>query len=236
MSDIPESLKNVWEIENNVAKQDVESINPILKMEYFYQTDLYPQPWWGNIEKPKIIVLALNPSYDPITDDEDEKYIEQDLKSNLSTRSFNWFNHKKVTLNSGKERETSGFKWWKQTLGDLYNETNEREKNIYEKIGFFQLVGYHSKTYSKLIRKCFMEKHKCFPTQNAIVNHVNEIIREDNPIVVVLWGYQHWIEVGLKISDDRVIRVNKKNHYNHNITKAPEEYDELISVIKKIIK
>lgn len=186
MSNISALLKNVWEIKNNAAKQDVKSLKGILKMEYFYQTDLYPQPWWVNIEEPKVIFLALNPSYDPITDDEDEKFIKQDLKSNLSNKSFNWFNHKKVILESRKERETSGFKWWKQTLGDLYDKTNEREKNIYENIGFFQLVGYHSKIYSKLIRKCFKEDYKCFPTQEAIVNHVNKIIKEKDPIVVVL--------------------------------------------------
>ena len=40
-----------------------------------FRFDFLPQPWWGNIINPKVIVLALNPGIDK-TEKEDEEKVQ----------------------------------------------------------------------------------------------------------------------------------------------------------------
>lgn len=237
MSIVPEKLKQAWTLkqEENVSVQDVSVIDPILKLDYFYQTHLLPQPWWGNIVDPKVIFLSLNPSYDPVIDDEDESYINSCLKENLKSKTINWFEHKYIEDRNGHKRKTSSFKWWEKRLNGLYCADNrDDEEKIYNKIGFFQLCGYHSKSYSVMKKKCFIKNNQ-LPTQTAVVDHVKTLMKKD-PYVVVIWGKKEWEDQCGLFNSKKLVVLNEKNPRNPSFENAPEIYKSIKDSIFEIIK
>lgn len=239
MSGIPEQLKIVWTLKpgEKVSQKDFAAIHPKLSLQYFFQTHLMPQPWWGNIEDPDIIFLALNPSYDPVIDDEDELAIESDLKENLVSKSFNWFQHKEIIDSGNKKRKTSGYQWWKATLGDLYKQDDlNTEMKIYHKIGFFQLCGYHSKSYFKLTRKCLLGKKNLLPTQETIVEYINELIKKRDRYIVLIWGEKHWKNANLDFKTSKLVKLKGDLDMNHYFKSDLKEYEQIIKEIKDLMK
>jgi hypothetical protein len=240
MSGIPKKLREVWTLKHDehISARDSTAIDPLLKLDYFYQTHLLPQPWWGNIEDPEVIFLALNPSYDPVIDDEDESHIESSLKENLTSKTINWFEHKEIKTRNEQTRKTSNFEWWEKTLKGLYNAgiPNDEEK-IYNKVGFFQLCGYHSRNYNEMTKICFKEGYDILPTQKAVVEYVKYLISSDkSPYVVVIWGEKKWEEAGVEFNPQKLVVLNKVFHYNHRFDKAPEIYQPITNIIYSIIK
>ena len=226
-------LKDAWRMDKEQINKgifesvlDSNVLKSNLKLSYFFQTHLLPQPFWGNIVNPKIVVLGLNPSYDPVNDENDEFDIKGDLVKNLSDYdfSFNWFNHKTNNYNES----TSGFKFWSETLGELHHGSQELycdEKSIFESTGFFNLYGYHKSPFKEIQQKCYKETYgdKYLPTQRLLFNHLKSIISKDT-YVIVIWGYQYWEDTGLlsehNIDTSKLLIVNRNQGNNNIITNA----------------
>lgn len=238
MSRIPKKLREVWTLkpDEHVSIHDLKVIDPIIKLDYFYQTHLLPQPWWGNIEDPEVLFLSLNPSYVPIIDDEDENYIQSFLKENLRSKSINWFDHKYIKDRNGQNRKTSSFQWWENKLKGLHSAgiSNDEEK-IYNKIGFFQLCGYHSREYRPMAKKCFVGV-KELPTQTVVVEHVRTLLNKYDPYVVIIWGKKEWEDACGKFNPEKLVILNEKNTRNPSFDKAPENYKPITNIIHNIIK
>lgn len=248
-----------FDIQNRVSNKDSSVLyenkreDIKLNLSYFYQTHLLPQPWWGNIIDPKVIVLALNPSYDPINDEKDERIpgVIESLNNNLISgqHTMNWF----------KFQDAEATKWWMRTLGDSYNK-NDLDL-IYKNVGFFNFCGYHRDSFKNVTQKCLIKKpsfskglrnfvdtfddivrnlsdknipfynDKYLPTQNAIVLHINKLIRSSKTKnIVVIWGYKEWVNAGVKFIEtgvtDKLLIVNKYSQTNHNIKNVFKENDE----------
>ena len=235
-----ERLKNVWMLDPSKedefeSLEDTQVLKEGLKLRYFFQTHLRPQPFWGNIENPKVIVLGLNPSYDPMDDELDEESIKDDLMRNINEPKFryNWFNHN--VRNGGKL--TSGYKFWTQTLGRLLTDEKLKctEDQIYRMVGFFNFIGYHRSPFNPIQKKCFNNKDQILPTQKALYDHLKSIITNDTYIVLI-WGYDYWKSTELfthKAFDrSKLLIVNRNVGTNHVITnahfhesKSPEKLD-----------
>lgn len=254
-------LLHTWNYrKNNVSKYDQDILRkynkdgiPInLDLSYFYQTHLYPDPWLGNIKDPEIIVLALNPSYDPINDEVDEVKIKNNfLEENLGRKDSdipNWYEDMKGTTT---------LKWWLKRLESIfqidsnYNNNDDVESfyeklfledlrknskevlktNLIKKIGIFNLCGYHSKQYTKIASKCFLDIEKSdensdlknfFDKFNSIKNEVgkseikykkdclptqNALILHLNEItktakyIIFIWGSEKYEKMGLKTDE-----------------------------------
>jgi hypothetical protein len=223
-------LKDAWKMnieQKNIdifeSELDMKVLKSNLKLSYFFQTHLLPQPFWGNIANPKIVVLGLNPSYDPVNDEQDEFELMGDLVKNLNDYdfSFNWFNHKK-----NNSELTSGFKFWSETLGEFHHgskDPNCVEQSIFENVGFFNLYGYHKSPFKEIQQKCFRPtyKGKYLPTQKALFTHLKTIISKDT-YVIVIWGYQYWKDTGVLsevyIDTSKLLIVNRNKGNNHIIT------------------
>lgn len=227
-------LKQVWKLDMSKSDEfesfeDTQVLKDGLKLRYFFQTHLRPQPFWGNIENPKVIVLGLNPSYDPISDELDEDRIKDDLMSNINEPMFrfNWFKHKYNKSNI----LTSGYKFWTQTLGELLTSKTWKctGNQIYNSVGFFNYIGYHRSPFSPIQKKCFKNKDKMLPTQKALFDHLKSIITKDTYIVLI-WGYDYWKSTGLfeheTFDRSKLLIVNRNVGTNHVITKAGSHESE----------
>jgi hypothetical protein len=226
--------------------------NENLKLSYFYQTHVLPHPWWGNINNPKVIVLGLNPSYDPINDEMDDKLpgVYDALLNNKdkNKKPINWLNLS----------HTITSQWWKETLGSLI--TSVGKESIYKNVGFFNLCGYHRDSYKNVQQKCLIKKEsmnnelkefvnkfdfisqslsdkipryndKYLPTQNAIILHINKLIRSSEvKYIILLWGYNEWFYAGINLKDSKISKklliVNKYNSSNHCITNTHLSYKQ----------
>jgi hypothetical protein len=254
-----------FDIDNKVSKKDAAVLyyqkelgNENLKLSYFYQTHVLPHPWWGNINNPKVIVLGLNPSYDPINDEMDDKLpgVYDALLNNIDKNKnpINWLNF--------SDAKTS--QWWKITLGTLIDSVDN--ELLYKNVGFFNLCGYHRDSYKNVQQKCLIKKEnmnkevkefvnkfdfisqslsdqmpryndKYLPTQNAIILHINKLIRSSEvKHVILLWGYNEWFYAGINLKDSEISKklliVNKYNSSNHCITNTyllDKKYYEKVS-------
>jgi len=216
-----EHLIDLWsdvaDQEPYIAKEDEEFIdhNCIAldesKGETSFRFDFLPQPWWGNIKNPKVIVLALNPGIDE-TEKVDEENLKEEILLNLRGET---------TINWMSEGNTSGHKWWKATFKDIIKSGSITPDIIYKKVGVFELIGYHSKrfnsgdyeTVERMINTKLGVKSGVLPTQIAMFDHLSYLIKNTNPIVVIIWGQKFWRQevVGLE-GYDYIDTINTASH------------------------
>ena len=214
---VKESLRKlikIWDLDEEnynkgiyISKKDLEYLtNNVEKFEiknsyYSYGKDkkvyfnLVPKPWWGNIENPEVIILLLNPGFTK-DDDEDKKilsdhnfeennaHLKEEMINNLkqSNNNINWFDD--------KWKNAGSYHWWKPRLKEIAGElkADDPYNYIYNNIGFFEFFGYHSKSFDL----SFLKNDEFLPTQKAMFEYLNKLIKVNNPLVVIVWGQKKW--------------------------------------------
>ena len=143
------------------------------KKKYELHLNVLPHPFFGEIDNPDILFLAGNPSYADYYEDELDTYLY--LRNNNNNLDNYVDNLKKANFFKEwncKENISfiSSWKWWNsRILGKV-----KLRKGSNPKIGFINLCGYQSKSYS--------EKH--FKTYG--VEEVFNAI-EKATVIVVVW-------------------------------------------------
>jgi hypothetical protein len=218
-----------------------------LKLSYFYQTHLRPQPWWGNIKDPNIIILSSNPKYSPLVNEWEELTKEgyQEMwSSTLEDPENNVANILKYKDDDILFNQKSSYKWWEETLGFLsYN-----EEAFLKNVGVFNLLGYFNFSYAvskknlkteeeikdsklsefiSLFNKFAKENdlteysYNFFPTQNAVRLHVEYLMKKNKEMyIIVVWGYRFWKYAGInfeKHDKQRIMVVNTFRGLNKDI-------------------
>lgn len=195
-----EKLIDIWSditsIEPYMANTDKKEIDEkyiaIKKIDdrTAFRFDFLPQPWWGNIKNPDVIILALNPGIDNTEKEDEEKYKDKILLNLNGHDTINWMS----------DGNSSGHKWWKDTFKDIIQMGTIDQDTIYNKVGVFQLIGYHSEkfnsgdyeTLEKMLKAKLGVKSGLLPTQIAVFNHLSYLIKEYKPVVVIIWGQKFW--------------------------------------------
>lgn len=227
---------NLEEDDNNrfIAKIDKDKIGNIPdSIAKYNPVGVYPQPWWGNINNPKILVLGKNPSYTEKDEEEESEKFGDKLRANLESKTINWLDEKNRKYEN-KDKFYCTFRFWKQVLNyiispnyvELMEEYNKIEKlldikliettkiknkiksafkeearetidndicdKIYEKVGFFNLCGYHSKEYDE-ISVAF--NNEMLPTQNELKSYLKQMLNHSDcsvKMIIVVWGFDKW--------------------------------------------
>jgi hypothetical protein len=208
---------NIADQKPYIAKADEESIDHNLiaidgsKGKTAFRFDFLPQPWWGNIKNPKVIVLALNPGIDE-TEKVDEENLREDILLNLKGKN---------TINWMSEGITSGHKWWKATFKDIIQSGLITPDMIYKKVGVFELIGYHSKrfnsggyeTVERMVNTKLGVISGVLPTQDAMFAHLSYLIKNTNPIVIIIWGQKFWRQKVVELEGyDYIDTINTASH------------------------
>ena len=176
---------------NDLMRTDRDRINK----QSNFRFDFIPQPFWGNILTPKVIILTLNPGYYSERDYQTNELYKQEFIDNLSQRpSLNWFNLK----------DTKDYRWWHNAIKDLLDE-NITEKDIYEKVGFFEFIGYHSKSFPSKLYNSYIDLNieefgaikGILPSQKALFKHIDNLLNQEEnerPLVAIIWGQKFWLQ------------------------------------------
>lgn len=211
-------LKEAWQLSDTekdwhskldelALKSEITSeYNITLKISNFYTTHLLPNPWWGNIVNPKIIILALNPSYDPINDEIDSHIIKnvykkkekekEEVKDNKPKESVIIENPQENILNffeEGELTQTNTAEWWR----DVFKKERKNEQDINadafeEKIGIFQMLGYRSPGYIRINADKALKKEKDFKKKTELKTFIDDfdIVRKKIIDELIRKGYE----------------------------------------------
>jgi len=150
---------------------------------------LIPQPWWGNIENPKIIVLAKNPSY---LDSDDEYNRDPDFRNvldkNLSATKRDQDLYLSSLFYNFKEKQV--FKTWKKYLRGY----KERNFNL-DEIGIFNMFGYYRTHLDD-----YELKNSHINTISQVRKTIIDKILNDPEKVFLLWEgtRNNWLELLLE--------------------------------------
>lgn len=235
-------LKNKkYEKNYYVSKEDYKQLidEEKLSLSYFYQTHVMPQPFFGNIENPEIVVLAKNPTYNPkyeIKESEEFRNISESKEDKENIHNL-WFEL------SDLEEEKCTKKWWYETFEGFFNKDNYNEfKNILKHVGIFNLCGYHSRTYNNF-PSYYLKNKKKLPTQICLRDYLEQLVtKTEVKYIILIWGKEEWESLmGKKFFDDfsdKLLIVNKENKTNHKIINAPHSKikEELKNELKNIAK
>ena len=247
MSENSKALRNAWKlkiIKLNSGEPEKKSLNYYvsakdydslkneekLALSYYYQTHVLPQPYFWNIDDPKIVVLAKNPTYDiKYEKKETDKLLEiyKEYKEDEANIIYdNGYNLLFEQYDKKTEKVLCTKKWWSSTFGDLA--TTYGLENIKKKTGIFNLCGYHSKSYFD-VPKGILESGNVLPTQKCLREYLRKLIKTD-VLVIIIWGEKDWSNF-LKdeyfddqLKQGKIFVVNKGNSANRYITSS-KQYD-----------
>ena len=157
-------------------EHDIEEFNKIIKNDYKFHNNVLPHPFFGNIEESDILFLAKNPLYSNGYEDEISTYVYLNRHNgNLS----NYLNDLKNVNFFGNWNDASNVsfysscRWWQKLFGNI----KLKENKYFNKIGFLNLCGYQSKSYTN--------KHfKFFPSID--IDSLKESIKNAK-VVIVVW-------------------------------------------------
>jgi len=201
----------------------VNEFNTKVTPEYQVKTELFPEPFTGNVNAP-IYLLNLNAGYN-----------ENDLfwhsKSSFNSSIKSTLLHEKLDypfyfLNP-KFKESPGGIWWRQKLKKLITDStlNAVSNNIF----CVEYFPYHSKSYKDMPKRISPE---LLSSQNYSINLVREALKR-NVIIIIMRSSKKWLSAIPELEGKKNV-FELKNPQNVCITPNNlDGYNEILSVIKK---
>lgn len=205
-----------------ISKNDKETLKSNENLLYYYQTHILPQPFFGNLRNPKVVILALNPKYSPI---------ESTFESNEVLGNLGYENYIENTNQVFKNiNYTCTLDWWKETFKDLLTDGGMEE--MLENVAILNWCGYHSVNYKSIPAKA--KKGPKLPTSKATINYVKKIIENDNDVLIIkIWGTE-WDSL---LKNKKYLTVNSIHRTNHIILESikTENREAFITSFKELI-
>lgn len=175
----------------------------------YFRLEFVPEPFFGNIKEPRIILLALNPSYDSKGDELDEIAFKN---ANINI-PFSKFLQKIDFCDSGNIFNSylpATTAWWQNRV--LKGLNFEKLKG---KIGYFNLIGYHSP------HNPFNEDRIICESQKLVRDYIIQLINTIPDLkVIVIWGLKNWNLTKETNTIFKIYQINEKNNLNKSIMNA----------------
>jgi len=165
----PYVLNGDWEIKDNQNAQKFTSYSDFIKSEHIndrktIHLGLLPVPYKGNLAKAKIIILLLNPGFEPIdyfAEYESKAYRKAIIK-NIKQKNFD-NKYPFLPLNP-RFLWTGGGRYWSRKFAEITEEIMIKKRcgyqqalsHISKRVAIIEYVPYHSSQFSmsnKIIRK-----------------------------------------------------------------------------------
>lgn len=192
-----------------------------------------PQPFWGNVTNPKIIILYKNPNIEMNGIDETYK---QALIENCHLGNFDFF-----------EKENQEFKWennrdfsyWQKHY-PFMRDNKDKEDQVSQLIGEFEYFPYNSSLYKHHTQK---EYKGHLPSQKIVFEHISSLLK-DKPLVIIARGVSLWLEAVEELKDYENLMVLSspssgyisKNNLKFMDYKNIQAFDLLENTINNSIK
>lgn len=172
------------------------------KYKDFYNFDLFPDPFVGNFDTAKAIILSTNPR----ADENDKANLQNPLFVAESLKSIQRKPDAKFFYLLDKFRDTDGWSWWLGTgkgngkLREIARSENISAESLSRNIMQIELLGYHSPFYKP--------PSKPWPSQLYSYALVREAMQL-HKVVVVMRGWTLWARTVPELAVyDNVIRLN----------------------------
>ncbi len=183
---------------------------------YIFHLNVLPQPFFGEINDPDILIIAKNPSYAK-NEDEQDTYLY--LKNHINLDCY-YENLKEVNFfknwSAGENLSfINTWNWWnKRVIGGAHL------KNSETKIGIINLCAYHSKYFLN-------DHYEYLPFLS--VNEIVEIIKKAK-FVIFVWNGAFLDSFKNVIVKDRYVVLNRYIDCNFNY-----KYGTNLNSIKSVI-
>ena len=190
---------------------------------------LLPEPFIGNYQKAKVMLLALNPGFRGDKNGEaGEDYWHKDKKfqtlihDNLKLKNTQYPYY---YLNEDPHFEnTPGHIWCNRVFNGL---KKARINNLAEKICCFQFHGYHSSEYKHLGNK--------LPSQENTFNIIRSFLKDRSKQIILMRSKEIWFNAipELRQNEERLIIL--KNPRNLTLSKGnmkDGEFERVLAALK----
>jgi len=189
----------------NSEQEIIEDFNNNSQEKFQIHNEIMPAPFMGDVHNSPIVILMLNPGYDP----------KEDTKGFYEKYSHFWkkeIQHispiAKLPLSCLDENYCNYSPYWRSKLDPIIS-ISSIEK-VSKNISSIQLFPYHSKKY-KAIPKRMLKKHgfeKFLPSQEYNFQLVREAISR-NALIIIPRAVKNWLEAVEELKD-------YKNKYSTN--------------------
>ena len=209
-------------IEKLSGLKQQEEINKKIRL------NLLPEPFIGNYQTAKVILLALNPGFRGDKDGEvgedawhkDKKFqtlVYDNIKLKNTQYPYYYLNQDPYF------ERTPGHLWCSRVFNDL---KKVGLKNLSEKICCFQFHGYHSNRYKYLGDK--------LPSQEKTFDIIKSFLDDRGKEIILMRSKRIWFKVipELQKREKRVIIL--KNPRNPTLSKGNMEENEFERVLKAL--
>ena len=213
--------KETIKINNDELQFEVLDIHKILEIIKSFpdglnkdNISLTPQPWWGNLDDPSIIILGINPS----CRDSDLDYNKADssFKNDFLIPNLNYYDRDKTLyldeLFSGKFKDNPVIRTWRveYKLGEAFSDKLDTIA-IYNAFAYYQTNLFNIKN-----DKILELTHIKGKIKNKLVE---DIIKPENH-VYFLWGGEDKRKIWMKILCDDSYSEEKNNLIKGILTNA----------------
>lgn len=193
-------------------------------------TELLPEPFIGNPNAAKVLLLALNPGF------------QGDAKNNIKGERY-WHSHEKFKklifdninfidtdypyyyLNNDEAfLKTPGYIWCKRIFKELINAAGGF--GLSKKICCVQFHGYHSKRYKYL--------GDILPSQRQTFDLIKSFMKTNSPIVIMR-SKNIWFDAikGLQEYENKIILRNPRNPTLSKRNMGEGDFQKLLDSIKQ---
>lgn len=202
--------------------------------DYILHLNVLPQPYFGEIDEPDILIIAKNPSY---AQDEDEQDTYLYLKNHKDLNHY-YDDLKKINFfDSWFSGENKSFlntwNWWnKRVVGGACLKNNNT------KIGIINLCAYHSKYFlnehyrdlpfleeDKIVDIIKKSKFVIFVWEGALLDSFKDVLVEDKYIILNRYIAKNGKErYGTNLNSIKSIISKKNKLYTDKTVSKLEEY------------
>ena len=218
-------------------------------------TNTPPEPWRGNPLQANLILLSLNPGYDPNINESLAKLIQANKSVrkeliefrqktlNLTADSFMPPKDDKKPISCFEAEDMLSGWYWTNKFKELRWESGIEESEFYKRVAVIEFHGYSSKKY----HKWFGNQPKYLESQefNKLLIHFIVENRREEVCFLVLRSWNYWRELlnekdkSFTDNNKELFLINDHNPRCQYLTKknmTPNVWNEIITAIKKVPK
>jgi hypothetical protein len=228
-----EFVKNLDET-NLVLEEEkavIESFNQNVKENYKIHTEILPSPFMGNVEVAPIMLLVLNPGYDP--KEEEKEFYTKYKELVLSELTHNHYD-KKLPLFCLDEKYKEDSPYWYNKLKKLHEKHGI--KKVSNNVCLVQFFPYTTGKYknipSSLIKKDFDTDY--LPSQLYNFWLVEKAIKRKS-IIVLTRSKKLWFKAVPELEDyDKLIITKNPRNPSISIGNCPEGFAKIDEALTKL--
>jgi hypothetical protein len=213
---IIEKLNNLYRSEN--------------KTQYIIKTELFPEPFIGDITNAKLVLLNLNPGLD-----------KRDFSTHLETNYIQAFTNNLSQNISGdfpfypldpQFSHTGNAAWWTDRLKKLTGAVGV--KNVAKHLVVLEFFPYHSKKYDTVLdmipNKYGMNDY--LPSQKYTFHLLNTFLEKEDVMIVGFRHHKEWLNVCEGLKDKVILGRSWLNPHVSPGNLGEENFDKIVQIFK----